>query len=112
MKCLTFNLDLKDKICNENKARVKYFRVFVYIPIYGLSDFSGNDVLEIRLRALKAIELQFKVYDHLNFNGPFLMKALIRWFDFDQVCEEARVLHLIYDILKVHYQILDAFYVS
>ncbi|XP_037032137.1 uncharacterized protein LOC119071380 isoform X2 [Bradysia coprophila] len=60
----------------------------------------GNDVLEIRLRALKAVELQFKVYDHLNFNGPFLMKALIKWFDFDQVCEETRVLHLIYDILK------------
>lgn len=62
---------------------------------------SGNEVLEIRLRALKSIELQFKVYDHLNFNGPFLMKALIKWFDFHPTCEEIRVLHLIHNILKV-----------
>lgn len=58
-------------------------------------------MLEIRLRALKAVELQFKVYDHLNFNGPFLMKALTKWFDFDPICEETRVLQLIYNILKV-----------
>lgn len=62
---------------------------------------SGNEVLEIRLRALKAVELQFRVYDHLNLNGPFLMKALIKWFDFDSICEESRVLNLIYNILKV-----------
>lgn len=60
-------------------------------------------MLEIRLRALKAVELQFKLYDHLNFNGPFLMKALTQWFEFDLICEETCVLLLIYNILKVYH---------
>lgn len=80
------------KSVNGSLFQLKYFSI--YNP--------GNDVLEIRLRALKSVELQFKVYDHLNFNGPFLMKALIKWFDFDSICEETLVLQLILNILKVY----------
>lgn len=71
-----------------------------FLPPLNCYHFPGNEVLEIRLRALKSVELQFKVYDHLNYNGPYLMKALINWFDFKPICEEGRVLHLIHEILK------------
>ncbi|KAJ6648599.1 Protein rotatin like [Pseudolycoriella hygida] len=60
----------------------------------------GSEILEIRLRALKSVELAFKVYDQLIYNGPYLMKSLIEWFHLKPRREETCVLNLIHEILK------------
>lgn len=72
--------------------------------------FVGHEIPEIRIRALENIETKvnraIKKNEQITFNATLLLKWLIRWFRQAPLCQEKRVLELIYNILNVKKKII------